>query len=73
LPDDVLEGILILLVGAWFLYAGLRWGSATAMFRRWTGREPGKFEPMYRAINVGLGLVFMLLGLSAIFGLVKVR
>ena len=69
----MLEGILILLVGAWFLYAGLRWGSAIAMFRRWTGREPRKFEPMYRAINVGLGLVFMLVGLGATFGFVKVR
>ena len=73
MPDDMLEGILILLVGAWFLYAGLRWGSAIAMFRGWTGRAPQKLEPMYRAINVGLGLVFILLGLGAIFGLVKVR
>jgi hypothetical protein len=69
----VLEGIVILLVGAWFLYAGLRWGSATAMFRGWTRREPPKFEPIYRAINVGLGLVVMLVGLGAIFGLVKVK
>ena len=63
------EGIVVFLIGAWFVYAGLRWGTASVML----GRKPSQMFGMYRAINVGLGALSVLLGLGGILGLVKLR